>query len=158
MQSFSASHVEHRRIRRRNGNVANGTGRLIIKYRIPGTAVIVRFPDASVVYAHVKYIWLLRHSYGANCPACAERPNATPFQTFKIVVGYRLGGKSGGEKKNHPLFHMSSYGIVWRGREETSVNLPNRKLNRKHRIWSCEKEEAGPPKWPRFVPVLLVRL
>src|ERR1022692_4468422 len=61
LQTFAAPDINNVRIRRRNGDGANGAGRLIVEDRRPGAPVVIGLPYAAVHRANVEDIRLTRH-------------------------------------------------------------------------------------------------
>src|SRR6267143_268249 len=102
LQSFTTADVNNIWIGWRNGEGADGAGRLIIENRIPGIAEVRRFPDAAVDCGHVKDIRLARHaadSYGA--PA-AKRANTAPAHFVeKFLIILLRGGRNGRKQSKH---------------------------------------------------------
>src|SRR4029453_8757952 len=62
LEAFPAAEVDAVRVRRSDGNRADGAGALLVKDRIPRTAVIRGLPDTAVHDADVEQVWLGRHT------------------------------------------------------------------------------------------------
>src|SRR6202022_2611020 len=60
-QAFAAADINHVRIRRSNRQRADGTSGLIVKNRVPGSAIVIGLPHSAVVRRHVEHIRLRRN-------------------------------------------------------------------------------------------------
>ena len=104
-QAFAAANVNDVGIGRRHGNRANGFGGLAVKHGIPGAAVIVRPPHASVDRTHVKNVGLARHAASSARPASARGTDHAPAHF--LVRGFgdlrpgriRTDGRKNDERK-----------------------------------------------------------
>ena len=74
------------RVGRRDGERADGAGRLVVEDRLPGAAGIGGLPDAAVVDADVEDVRLAGDAGGADRPAAAERADHAPLQ-----AGVKIG-------------------------------------------------------------------
>ena len=78
LQTFAAPDVNNVRIRRRNRDRPNRSGRLIIEDRRPGAPIIVGLPHAAVHRANVENIRLTRHSRRRSRAPASKRPDRSP--------------------------------------------------------------------------------
>src|SRR6185503_9006600 len=79
LQSFAAADVDRFRFRWRDRDRADRPGWLNVEDRFPRVAVIGRFPNAAVVDAYIRDVWLAGNAGGADCTAAAERANHAPL-------------------------------------------------------------------------------
>ena len=88
---LSRSDPQHRRIRRRNRDVANRRHALLIEHRLPRRAIVRCFPHASRSRAHVHDVRIaLHHCEIINAPAHRRGTNLPKFQVFELIVRIRL--------------------------------------------------------------------
>ena len=80
MQSFAAAYINDLRIGNRYRYCADGTGRLIVKNRLPCSPVIDRFENAAVDLRHVKDIWPRGNAGDCTSSTAAERSDVAPSQ------------------------------------------------------------------------------
>ena len=78
LQAFAAADVDDVGIGRRDGERADGAGRLIVEDRLPGAAVVGGLPDAAVVDADVEDVGLAGHAGRPDGAAAAERADHPP--------------------------------------------------------------------------------
>ncbi len=93
LQTFSAAHINHVRIRRRHGNRPHRpTASRIVKNRRPGIPGVGGLPHAAIHRRHIKKIWLSLHTAYCHRPPSAEWPNASPLQLLKkfLVIALRI--------------------------------------------------------------------
>src|SRR5579864_9538758 len=69
LQTLPAGRVDQVRVRWRDRYSANGLRGLFVEDRVPGAAVIVRFPNSSVHLRHVKEIGPAGNTRGRARPA-----------------------------------------------------------------------------------------
>src|SRR6516225_2273918 len=87
VQALATPDVDNVRIGRSDSDGADGLRRLVVKDRLPGSAIVVRFPHAAVHLADVENIRLGRHTCGCAGPPTAKRPNHAPAHL--LVRGLR---------------------------------------------------------------------
>src|SRR5689334_4441505 len=97
MQPFSAGNINNIRIRRRNGNRANGARWLIVKDRLPGAAVVVGLPDPAIAHANIEDAGLAGHAGNGTGASPTERADGSPVEGgeqrgIKLGKGSGLGG------------------------------------------------------------------
>jgi hypothetical protein len=90
LQTLTTGGVNNVRVRWSHGNSANRLGGLIFKYRIPGAAIVVRFPNTAVALAHVENIRLARHAGRSAGPSSPERTNHPPLHFLVGADGILL--------------------------------------------------------------------
>src|SRR5262249_36600257 len=73
VQSLAAADVDDVRVRGGNRDVADRSGRRLIEDRPPCAAVVIRFPDSTVVHAHEEHTGLRRHADAADGTTRPER-------------------------------------------------------------------------------------
>jgi hypothetical protein len=71
MQSLAAAHINNVWVGRRDRDGADRLRGLVVEDRVPGAAVVVRFPNAAVHLADVEHIGLAGHARQPR--ACARR-------------------------------------------------------------------------------------
>ena len=86
MQAFTAADVDHVRIRNRNRHRSDGTGRLVVEDRLPGSAVVGRLEDTAIDLRDVKYIRLRRNSRHRPGSTAAERSDIAPMQSLLEIL------------------------------------------------------------------------
>ena len=105
LKTFTTSGVDDIWIRRGDGQRADGAGRLAVKERMPDSAVIVRFPDATVVRGNIKDVGLRRNSGRGHGTASAEGSDHSPAQS-RVQIGRKLlGGKGENSEKEKESAH-----------------------------------------------------
>src|SRR5262245_20126237 len=92
LQTFAAADVNNVGIGRRDSQIADRPGRLVIEDRSPRQAIIGRLPHASVVDADVEDVRLPRNARSADSASRAERPDASPAQRLIEIVVVLLSG------------------------------------------------------------------
>ena len=97
LQALAAADVDDVRVGRRDGEGADGAGRLVVEDRLPGAAVVGGLPDAAVVDADVEDVGLAGHAGGADGAAAAERADHAPAQAGVERRGEGLRGGAGHE-------------------------------------------------------------
>src|SRR5260370_24402671 len=81
LEAFTTPGVNNVGIGRSDGERADGAGGLIVKKRTPGAAVVVRFPNATVIRGNVKDVGLRCNSVCRHRAAAAKRSNHAPAQS-----------------------------------------------------------------------------
>src|SRR5580692_6582250 len=88
-ETFAAAHINNVSIARRDGKRADGAGGLTVEDGEPGATGIGGFPDAAVVYADVKEIWIAGDAGGGYGAASTEGADAAPLK-IRIEAGKDL--------------------------------------------------------------------
>ena len=87
MQALAAGYINDVGI---GGSDSDGTNRLrgfMIEDGIPGAAVVVRLPDASIDLRHIEDVWLAGDSDGSAGAPPAKRTDHTPVQIAVEALG-----------------------------------------------------------------------
>ena len=95
LQPLATADVNDVRVRRRNRESADRSGRLIVEYRIPGVAEVRGLPDASVVDADEEDVRLSRNAGGSDGTAATEWSDHAPVKLVEMSHAERLGLKRG---------------------------------------------------------------
>src|SRR5205823_1937375 len=80
LQAFAAAHIDDVRVRKRDGDGADASRRLIVEDWRPRPAVVYRPPDAAVDRAHVEDARARRHAGSGLRAPSAEGPDRAPVQ------------------------------------------------------------------------------
>src|SRR5258706_8592828 len=92
LQALAAADVDHVRIRRRNGDIADRSGRLVVEDRFPCSPGVVGLPDAAVIDADVKDVWLRRYPDRSDRSSAAKWPDHSPSHALiqRCINGLRV--------------------------------------------------------------------
>ncbi len=99
-QPFAGGDVEDVGIRRRDGDPADRSGRLVVEDRLPRPAGVGRLPDAAVAHAHVEGVRLAGMPGRGLRAARAVRADVAPAHLGEEAGGHRrflLRGRGDGE-------------------------------------------------------------
>src|SRR5579862_10032031 len=98
MQAFAAGDIDDIGVGSRHGNGANRLRWLVIKDRIPGTAVVVGLPDSAIDRADVKDARLHGNACRSACATAAKWADHAPLE-FLIGLGGNLRRRRSGERQ-----------------------------------------------------------
>ena len=106
LQALAAADVDDVRIGGRDGDGADGAGRLVVEDRIPGAAVVGRLPDAAVAHADVEDVRLAGDAGGGLGASAAMRADRAPAHFLK-ELGIVAGGTTQQQRRQqeNPAFH-----------------------------------------------------
>ena len=92
-EAFAGADIDDVRVGGRHGNGSDGTGGLLVKQGLPGSAGIVRLPDSSVDGADEKGVRLGRHARHGTGATRAQRTDSAPLHVGKELRIYLGGGR-----------------------------------------------------------------
>ena len=90
MKPLSAGDIDNVGVGSSDGDGADGLSWLVIENRVPGSAVVVGFPDSAVDLAHIENIRLAGNAGGGAGAASAKWADHAPVQILICVSGNLL--------------------------------------------------------------------
>ena len=100
VQSLAAAYINDVGVRRSDRDGSDRLGRLVIENRIPGAAVVVRFPDAAIHLGDIEHVGLAGHAGGRAGAPATEWTNHAPVQ-FLVSIFWNLRPARRCGQKNH---------------------------------------------------------